>query len=158
MATPGPLMSLLPRFLNLLPFYCSDVRSLVSEPYADFVEGYSREVTGSNSFAFEKTEATRLWSPLYFRGPNYKEPRTKDWRQSMKRILFSSALVATILMGGVLAYAIWKAAPVTSQQFLDSGKKYFEQKKYAEAIIQFLNSIHKDARNREARYLLAMSY
>src|SRR5215831_5658003 len=76
----------------------------------------------------------------------------------MKRILFPSILIATILMGGLLAYAIWKANPTTSQQFLDSGKRYYEEKKYAEAIVQFLNSIQKDARNREARYLLALSY
>jgi len=76
----------------------------------------------------------------------------------MKRIVFPAVLLATILTGGLLAYAIWKATPTTSQQFFDSGKKYYEQKMYAEAVVQFLNSIQKDAKNRDARYLLALSY
>src|SRR5262249_3405479 len=76
----------------------------------------------------------------------------------MNRILFPTALTATILMGGLLAYAIWNATPITSQRLLDSGKNYYQQKRYAEAIVKFLNSIQKDPRNREARYLLALSY
>src|SRR5262245_33167068 len=76
----------------------------------------------------------------------------------MKRILFPAVLLATILVGAMLAFAIWKAKPTTSQQFFESGKKYYEQKMYAEAIVQLLNSIQKDAKNREARYLLALSY
>src|SRR5437867_12973706 len=76
----------------------------------------------------------------------------------MKRIFFPAVLIATIVMGGVLGYAIWKATPVTSQQYFNSGKKYYDEKKYAEAIVQFLNAIQKDPQNREARYLLALSH
>src|SRR5688572_29530715 len=76
----------------------------------------------------------------------------------MKKILFTSVLIVTILLGGVLAYAIWKASPVSSQSFLDSGKKYYEEKKYSEATIQFLNAVQKDPRNRDARFFLAVSY
>src|SRR5262245_48165508 len=76
----------------------------------------------------------------------------------MKRIVFPAVLLATILTRRLLAYAIWESTPTTSQQVFDSGKKYYEQKMYAEAVVQFLNSIQKDAKNRDARYLLALSY
>jgi tetratricopeptide (TPR) repeat protein len=67
-------------------------------------------------------------------------------------------LAATILMGVVLAVAIWRPSPASSRDFLNSGKKYFEQEKYPEAVVQFLNAVQKDARNRDARYFLALSY
>src|SRR5512145_518615 len=76
----------------------------------------------------------------------------------MKRVLVPSVLIATILTGGVLAYVVWKASPVSSQDFLDSGKKYFEEQKYPEAAVQFLNAIQRDGKNRDARYLLALTY
>jgi TolA-binding protein len=76
----------------------------------------------------------------------------------MKRILIPSILVATILVGGVLAYAIWQAVPQTSTDYYNSGKKAYDQKKYEEATIQFQNSIQKDQKNRDARYYLALSY
>ena len=76
----------------------------------------------------------------------------------MKRILYPSILIVTILTGGVLAYSIWKASPVTSQQYFESGKKYYEQKKYSEATVQFLNAVQKDPKNRDARHLLALTY
>src|SRR5262245_30249802 len=77
---------------------------------------------------------------------------------SMKKIFFSSVLIATVLLGGVLGYLIWKASPLSAQDFLDSGKKYYAQKKLSEATIQFLNAVQKDPRNREARYFLALTY
>ena len=76
----------------------------------------------------------------------------------MKKILFPLILVATVALGGVLAYSIWKAKPQTAQAYFESGKSYFEQKKYPEAIIQFLNAVRKDPRNRDARYYLALAY
>src|SRR5689334_22992916 len=76
----------------------------------------------------------------------------------MKRYLYPAILVATVLFGGSLAYSIWHISSQTSEYFVGSGKTYFGQKKYPEAIIQFLNALQKDARNRDARYLLAESY
>src|SRR2546425_1032206 len=76
----------------------------------------------------------------------------------MKKLFFPIVLVGTIILGGILAYSIWKASPRTSQAYFESGKKYYEQKKYPEAIIQFLNAVRKDGHNRDARYFLAISY
>jgi tetratricopeptide (TPR) repeat protein len=67
-------------------------------------------------------------------------------------------MVATILVGGALAYSIWKTSPTTAQQYLNSAKKYYEQKKDAEAIIELLNAIQKDPKSRDARQLLALAY
>jgi tetratricopeptide (TPR) repeat protein len=76
----------------------------------------------------------------------------------MKKLFFQAALAGTVLLGGVLAYTIWKAKPLSPQAYFESGKKYYDQKKYPEAIIQFLNAVRKDPRNRDARYFLALSY
>jgi len=76
----------------------------------------------------------------------------------MKRFLITSILIATVLVGGVLAYALLRHNPVSSQDFFASGKGYFEQQKYSEAAIQFMNAVQKDPRNRDARYYLALSY
>jgi len=76
----------------------------------------------------------------------------------MKKILVPSILVATVLVGGVLAYAIWKAVPVSAQDYFKSGKDYYDKQKYAEASVQLLNAVQKDPQNRDAHYLLALSY
>jgi tetratricopeptide (TPR) repeat protein len=76
----------------------------------------------------------------------------------MKKIFFPVVLAATVLLGGVLAYSIWKAKPLTAQAYFESGKKYYEEKKYQEAIIQLLNAVRKDARHHDARYYLALSF
>ena len=76
----------------------------------------------------------------------------------MKKILFPAILVATIVVGGVLAYAMWKAVPVSSQDYFNSGKSYFEKQKYSEAGVQLLNAVQKDPKNRDARYYLALTY
>src|SRR5689334_14017822 len=76
----------------------------------------------------------------------------------MKRIVVPAILIATVLLGGVMAYVIWKTTPVTVQDYVKSGKKYFEQKKYPAATVQFLNAVQKDPQNRDARFFLALSY
>jgi tetratricopeptide (TPR) repeat protein len=68
-------------------------------------------------------------------------------------------MIVLFVTGTTLAYGIWFALrQPTSQQYLDAGKKYFEKKQYPQAEIQFLNAIDQDSQNREARYLLALSY
>jgi tetratricopeptide (TPR) repeat protein len=76
----------------------------------------------------------------------------------MKKLLIPFILVATILVGGVMAYAIWKSVPVSAQDYFKSGKDYYEKHKYAEASVQLLNAVQKDPRNRDAHYFLALSY
>src|SRR5437867_3612407 len=76
----------------------------------------------------------------------------------MKKIVYPVVLVGTILIGGILAYSIWKASPQTSQEFFSNGKKYYDAKKYSEATIQFLNAVRKDPRDRDARFFLALSF
>jgi tetratricopeptide (TPR) repeat protein len=76
----------------------------------------------------------------------------------MKKLGLPLVLVATIALGGALGYGIWKVRPLTAEAYLESAKTYYDQKKYLEAIIQSLNTLQKDARNRDARYLLSLSY
>src|ERR1700739_4798701 len=76
----------------------------------------------------------------------------------MKKIIVPAILTATVLLGGLMAYVIWKDSPVPADEYLRSGKQYFEQKKYQAAAVQFLNAVQKDPRNRDARFFLALSY
>src|SRR5262245_28353501 len=76
----------------------------------------------------------------------------------MKKILFPTILVVTLLAGAVVAFSIWKASPASAEEFLQSGKKYLAEEKYSEATIQLLNAVQKEPRNREALFLLAQSY
>src|SRR5262245_10507671 len=76
----------------------------------------------------------------------------------MKKLFFRAVLAATVVLGIVLAYTIWKATPSTPQAYFEIGKKYFDQKKYPEAIVELLNAVRKDPRNRDAAVLLASAY
>jgi Flp pilus assembly protein TadD len=76
----------------------------------------------------------------------------------MKRFINPSILVIVILAGGVLFYALWHAVPLSAQDYLSSGKKYYDQRQFSEAKIQLLNAVEKDPKSRDARYFLAMSY
>jgi tetratricopeptide (TPR) repeat protein len=78
--------------------------------------------------------------------------------KKMKRILIPILLVATILAGGVFAYVIWHAVPLSSQDYFNGGKKYYDESQFSAATIQFLNAVQKDPANRDVRYYLALSY
>jgi len=75
----------------------------------------------------------------------------------MKKILIPAILVATILVGGVMAYAIF-SAPQSAQDYFKKGKEAYDQQKYADSIVQLLNVVQQEPRNRDARYFLALSY
>src|SRR6185295_13256017 len=75
----------------------------------------------------------------------------------MKKIL-PLLLIPLVIVGAVVAYQLWKDSNTTSNDFVESGKKYFAQKKYAEAAIEFSNAVQKDDRNRDARFYLARTY
>jgi len=76
----------------------------------------------------------------------------------MKKILFPTLLIATLLAGGAVAFAIWRSAPTTTEDFVKDARKYFEEKNYAAATIQLAKAVQQNPRNREARFLLFDSY
>jgi len=76
----------------------------------------------------------------------------------MKKIFLVFVLVAIAAGGGILGYTVWKKTTQTPQAFLDQGKKYFEDKKYKEALIEFMNAVRVDPRNRDGRLFLARTY
>jgi len=76
----------------------------------------------------------------------------------MKKALFTASLVIALSLSGILAYSIWKGKFLTPQGYFESGKKYYDQGKYSEAVIQFSNAIRKDSRYRDARYFLALTF
>jgi putative PEP-CTERM system TPR-repeat lipoprotein len=58
----------------------------------------------------------------------------------------------------VLALACSQNVEVAKRKYLESGNKYFAQKKYAEATIQYSNALHQDPRFGEAHLKLADAY
>src|SRR5215471_15562735 len=76
----------------------------------------------------------------------------------MKKILFPTLLIATLLAGGVVAFAIWRSSPTTTEDLVKDGRKYYEQKDYVTATVQLLRAVQQDPKNREARFLLIDSY
>ncbi len=68
----------------------------------------------------------------------------------MKKLVFIvSILVAS---GAGAAYHYWPS----TKGYFESGKKYFDEKKYVEASIQFTNALTEKPTNRDARYFLAL--
>jgi tetratricopeptide (TPR) repeat protein len=65
-------------------------------------------------------------------------------------------LIGIVTAGGILGYWLWRGQK--PEAYYDAGRKYFDNKKYSEAAISFLNALQKDARHRDARYYLALSY
>jgi tetratricopeptide (TPR) repeat protein len=71
-----------------------------------------------------------------------------------KKLLFLIVLLAVVSAGGI-GYYVWKARTQSPRALFESGKKYYDQKKYREAMIQFLNLLRKDPRHHDGRLLLA---
>src|SRR5215207_6800707 len=76
----------------------------------------------------------------------------------MKKILFPTLLITTLVAGGVVAFAIWRATPATAEDLLKDARKYYEEKDYERAAIQLMNAVQQDGTNREARLLLAETF
>ena len=51
-----------------------------------------------------------------------------------------------------------KDPEVAKREYLSSGDAYVEQKKYAEAIVEYRNAIQQDPKFGQARYKLAEAY
>jgi cellulose synthase operon protein C len=67
--------------------------------------------------------------------------------------------VLMVIMAAVLAILGCSRDPnVKKQKYFDSGNRYFEKGKYAEAAIQYSNAIQVDPKFADAHYKLAQSY
>lgn len=58
----------------------------------------------------------------------------------------------------IVAAACSKDPEALKRQYLDSGNRYFGEKKYKEAVVEYRNAIQQDPKFGEARYKLAESY
>ena len=67
-------------------------------------------------------------------------------------------MLLVALLGAAIVVAGCKDPAVKKQQYLESGNRYFDQKKYAEAIIEYRNAIGIDATFGQARKRLAEAY
>src|SRR5436189_6346528 len=73
----------------------------------------------------------------------------------------NASKLLTLGMVGLLAAAVSGCTndpEYAKAEYLKSGNRYFEQKKYTEAIVQYRNALQRDAKFGEARYKLAQSY
>jgi tetratricopeptide (TPR) repeat protein len=66
--------------------------------------------------------------------------------------------VAALLACSVLLSGCSKDPEVAKREYLGSGDAYVEQKKYAEAVVEYRNAIQQDAKFGIARYKLAEAY
>ena len=76
----------------------------------------------------------------------------------MKRILFPTLLIATLLAGGAVALAIWRSSPATAEDFIKEAQKAYDEKDYETARIQALRAVQQDPRDKKARFLLFDAY
>jgi len=74
----------------------------------------------------------------------------------MKKIVLGVIIIVVLVAVGVGGFMFWKGR--TPEGFYEAGKKYYDEKKYPEATISFLNAVRRDSRHRDSRYYLAMSY
>jgi tetratricopeptide (TPR) repeat protein len=68
------------------------------------------------------------------------------------------ALFLALALVATLAAGCSRDPEVRKQKYYESGMRHFEQEKYREAAIQFLNAIQADARFVQAHYQLAQCY
>lgn len=92
--------------------------------------------------------------PTQGRGPS--RPSRKGRRRSGRLLLVVLALA--VLAGGLLGYRFWSASSLTVEEYVESGRAYYEDGRYPQAVIQLLNAIRQDGRHREAHLLLADAF
>lgn len=66
--------------------------------------------------------------------------------------------VSILLVGLVFGFGCAKDPAVAKVEYLKSGNRFFDQKQYQEAIVQYRNALQQDPRFGEARFKLAQSY
>src|ERR1051326_4335646 len=75
----------------------------------------------------------------------------------MKKLLLVAGLLVAV-GAGLGGYKLWRKVGQTPQAYFERGKKYFDEKKYAEAKIEFMNVVQRDPRNKEGRDYLAQIF
>jgi len=73
---------------------------------------------------------------------------------SLRSLLLIVTVSVAVAMAGGFGYFHWQRTQ-TPQSLFESGKKYYEQKKYQEATIQLMNAVRKDPHHKEAGLLLS---
>src|SRR5687767_2511080 len=73
----------------------------------------------------------------------------------MVRLSVSLVLACSALVG---AAGCSKDPEVAKREYVASGDQYVEQKKYAEAVVEYRNAIQQDPKFGQARYKLAETY
>ena len=76
----------------------------------------------------------------------------------MRKILYAVVLLSVITAGGFLGYQLRRSTPKSGADYLEAGRKYFQEKKYSEATIQFLNASQRSPQHRDAPHLLTSTY
>jgi len=75
-----------------------------------------------------------------------------------KKLFFLAVLLGTLGFIGIFAFSYMRLQNKTAQTYFESGKKYFDQEKFSDATIAFLNALKRDVKHRDSRYYLALSY
>ena len=76
----------------------------------------------------------------------------------MKRLFFLAVLLGTFVLTGIFAFSYWRLKTRTPQAYFETGKSYYDQGKFSDATIQFMNALKRDGMHRDSRYYLALSY
>ena len=72
--------------------------------------------------------------------------------------MFRVILAAVLAFSALSGVGCSKDREAAKREYLSSGDAYFEQKKYAEAVVEYRNAIQQDPKFGQARYKLAESY
>jgi len=75
----------------------------------------------------------------------------------MKKLSLIFVFVAIAAASG-FAYFGWRKVTQTPEAYFDRGKICLDQKKYQEALIEFLNAVRQNPRYRDGRFQLARTY
>ena len=76
----------------------------------------------------------------------------------MKKLFFIAVMLGTTAFAGIFAYSYIRLKNKTPEAYSETGKKYYDQGKYSDAIIQYINAIKRNGNDRDSRYYLALSF
>jgi len=76
----------------------------------------------------------------------------------MKKLFFIAVILGTTVFVGIFGYSYIRLKNRTPEAYFETGKKFYDQGKYSDAILQFINAIRRNDNDRDSRYYLALSY